>query len=270
VEGTADAATLVERLEARVPGQPVTVVSDGAANGEGGTSGAAGQASSLPEQEATAPAPNVLEMDLHCDTCAKKVEKATMKIPGVMRVCTIDDREYSRMFIHVSNLLAVNYAGTCVAGVETVVAGVATRRVVVTGTADASAVAASVGARTRRSVTVVSQPEGTEAGDNAGVAPATATEGVHEPAPTLYQECSADTTSYYPGQGFGSFEHWTASYPETGAYLYPGQVEEYDSQKWTTAPSYPSSEGYYLYSEGPPGQVPQDSDENAGNGCSTQ
>jgi hypothetical protein len=75
VEGTADAATLVERLEARVAGQPVTtVVSDGSVKGEVGTSGAADQASSLPEQEATAPAPIVLEMDLHCDTCAKKVE----------------------------------------------------------------------------------------------------------------------------------------------------------------------------------------------------
>ncbi|CAN6323878.1 unnamed protein product [Urochloa humidicola] len=72
---------------------------------------------------ATSPAPHiVLRMDLHCASCAKKVKRIVMHIPGVEKVAT----------------------------------DVGASRVMVTGKADAAVVATSVQVRTRKPVTVVS------------------------------------------------------------------------------------------------------------------
>ncbi|CAM0145748.1 unnamed protein product [Urochloa decumbens] len=122
VHGTADAAALVARLQAKTK-KAITIVSDGAEeNGEAAASAGAGgsaYAGSPP------PPPTILlEMELHCGSCAEKVERRVMEIPGV----------------------------------DTVTTDVPGRRVTVTGTADASAVATSLEVRMRRPVIVLSDP----------------------------------------------------------------------------------------------------------------
>ncbi|KAL6640982.1 hypothetical protein ACP70R_019163 [Stipagrostis hirtigluma subsp. patula] len=138
VEGAADAEALSARLRAKV-GKPVTVVSDGAEDGDAGTTAGGSVASSpppapagpshwsarrAPEPAPAAAPPILLGMDLHCGACAKKVRKAVLDVPGV----------------------------------EAVTTDVGAGRVEVTGTADAAAVATSVEVRTRRAVTVLSDP----------------------------------------------------------------------------------------------------------------
>ncbi|CAD6205215.1 unnamed protein product [Miscanthus lutarioriparius] len=117
IEGTADPAVLRSRLQDKT-GKAVNVVSNGVEDGEAASGGGRvnGHASPPPR------APIILEMELHCRSCAKKVEKRVMQIPGV----------------------------------DTVTTDVVARRVEVTGTADASAVATSLQVRTRSSVRVVS------------------------------------------------------------------------------------------------------------------
>ncbi|XP_004986553.1 heavy metal-associated isoprenylated plant protein 9 [Setaria italica] len=120
VEGPADATALRARLQAMTK-KDVKVVSDGAEeNGEAAGAGA-GSASAY-----TYPAtPILLEMELHCRSCADRVERRVMEIPGVDAVTT----------------------------------DVPARRVKVTGTADASVVATSLEVRMRKPVRVVSDPQ---------------------------------------------------------------------------------------------------------------
>ncbi|CAN6288108.1 unnamed protein product [Urochloa humidicola] len=120
VEGTADAAALVARLQARTK-KSINVVSSGAENAET----AAGAGSSSAYASPPPPPPTfLLEMELHCMSCAESVEQRVMEIPGVDAVTT----------------------------------DVPGRRVTVTGTADASAVATSLEVRMRRPVRVLSDP----------------------------------------------------------------------------------------------------------------
>ncbi|CAL4942061.1 unnamed protein product [Urochloa decumbens] len=122
VHGTADAAALVARLQAKTK-KAITIVSDGAEeNGEAAASAGAGGSAyaGSPPPPPTIP----LEMELHCGSCAEKVERRVMEIPGV----------------------------------DTVTTDVPGRRVTVTGTADASAVATSLEVRMRRPVIVLSDP----------------------------------------------------------------------------------------------------------------
>ncbi|CAN6299276.1 unnamed protein product [Urochloa humidicola] len=118
IEGTADAAALVARLRAKTK-KAVNVVSDGAEE-DGEAAGSGGSISA----NASPPAPIILEMELHCGSCAEKVERRVMEIPGVDAVTT----------------------------------DVPGRRVTVTGTADASAVATSLEVRMRKPVRVLSDP----------------------------------------------------------------------------------------------------------------
>nr|CAB3499545.1 unnamed protein product [Digitaria exilis] len=79
-------------------------------------------------------APVILAMDVHCDSCAKKIRKAVMKMPGA----------------------------------ESVSASFETGFVVVEGTADAAALRAHLQAKTKKNVIVVS--DGTHAGEDSGAA----------------------------------------------------------------------------------------------------
>ncbi|GJN09063.1 hypothetical protein PR202_ga27032 [Eleusine coracana subsp. coracana] len=88
--------------------------------GKGGDGGGGADAA------AEAPQPVVLRMDLHCAGCAHKVKKAIKRVPGV----------------------------------ESVVADVAGKRVVVAGTADAAALKARIEAKTSKAVEVVSAGSG--------------------------------------------------------------------------------------------------------------
>ena len=91
VEGTADAAAVMARLRART-NKAVRVVSDGVEeDGEAAAAGASASGSvnanpppsAGPADDPPAPAPPiVLEMDLHCRSCAEKVERRVMEIPG--------------------------------------------------------------------------------------------------------------------------------------------------------------------------------------------
>ncbi|OEL19001.1 hypothetical protein BAE44_0019979 [Dichanthelium oligosanthes] len=81
-------------------------------------------------------APVVLSMDVHCDSCAKKIRKAAMKVPGA----------------------------------ESVTASFETGLVVVEGTADAAALRARIKAKTGKPVKVVS--DGAEEGEPAPAAAA--------------------------------------------------------------------------------------------------
>jgi hypothetical protein len=77
IEGTADAAVLRSRLQDKT-GKAVNVVSNGVEEGEAASGGGgcfSGNASPPPR------APIILEMKLHCRSCAKKVEKRVMQIP---------------------------------------------------------------------------------------------------------------------------------------------------------------------------------------------
>ncbi|CAN6293416.1 unnamed protein product [Urochloa humidicola] len=119
VEGTAAAAALVARLRARTK-KAVTVVSDGAEEKGEAAAGSGGSSA----YASPPPLPILLEMELHCGACAERVERRVMEIPGVDAVTT----------------------------------DVPARRVTVTGTADASAVATSPEVRMRRPVRVLSDP----------------------------------------------------------------------------------------------------------------
>jgi hypothetical protein len=94
VEGTADAAAVMARLRAKTK-KAARVVSDGVEEeGEAAAAGASGSGSvnANPPPPAGAPAgpadppapapPIFLEMDLHCRSCAEKVEQRVMEIPG--------------------------------------------------------------------------------------------------------------------------------------------------------------------------------------------
>ena len=90
VEGTADAAAVMARLRAKT-NKAVRVVSDGVEEeGQAAAAGASGSVYANPPSPAggapaysPAPAPPiVLEMDLHCRSCAEKVERRVMEIPG--------------------------------------------------------------------------------------------------------------------------------------------------------------------------------------------
>ncbi|XP_062205172.1 heavy metal-associated isoprenylated plant protein 5-like [Phragmites australis] len=249
VEGTADAAALSALLQSKL-GKPVTVVTDGAEEGEAATAGGGSVAASPPSpywppRRAPEPAPGppiVLEIDLHCRSCAKKVQKVVMDIPGV----------------------------------ETVTTDVEARRVEVTGTADASMVATSVEVRMRTSVRVVSDPwrpdfpgydherrkaaaarataqrmeelyaeRGVEEEDEEEEAAATeASEPAQAPPvqqvggyPPPANGAAPPEGYYYPrqrGEAYG-VQHWATPYPEPGSY-YPGQGGEAYGQQWE-APS---------------------------------
>ncbi|CAL4925159.1 unnamed protein product [Urochloa decumbens] len=116
VQGTADAAVLMARLQAKTK-KPIKIVSDG--TDENGEAAASAGASGSPP-----PRTILLEMELHCGSCAERVERRVMEIPGVDSVTT----------------------------------DVPGRRVTVTGTADASAVATSLEVRMRTPVRVLSDP----------------------------------------------------------------------------------------------------------------
>ena len=77
IEGTADAAVLRSRLQDKT-GKAVNVVNNGVEDGEAASGGGRvnGHASPPPR------APIILETKLHCRSCAKKVEKRVMQIPG--------------------------------------------------------------------------------------------------------------------------------------------------------------------------------------------
>ncbi|XP_025791678.1 heavy metal-associated isoprenylated plant protein 6-like [Panicum hallii] len=138
VEGTADAAAVMARLRAKTK-KAARVVSD------------AGPA------DPPAPAPPIfLEMDLHCRSCAEKVEQRVMEIP--------DCSPFSSAWNLTPHVLCARVRRPCVrTGVDAVTTDVPGRRVEVTGTVDASAVATSLEVTTRRPVRVVSDPR--SAGD---------------------------------------------------------------------------------------------------------
>ncbi|KAF8672617.1 hypothetical protein HU200_049305 [Digitaria exilis] len=97
-------------------------------------------------------APVILAMDVHCDSCAKKIRKAVMKMPGA----------------------------------ESVSASFETGFVVVEGTADAAALRAHLQAKTKKNVIVVS--DGTHAGEDSGAAGTdAATAGAPAAAPIVLE-----------------------------------------------------------------------------------
>ncbi|XP_039780620.1 heavy metal-associated isoprenylated plant protein 6-like [Panicum virgatum] len=265
VEGTADAAAVMARLRART-NKAVRVVSDGVEeDGEAAAAGASASGSvnanppppAGPADDPPAPAPPiVLEMDLHCRSCAEKVERRVMEIPGVDAVTT----------------------------------DVPGRRVEVTGTADASTVATSVEVRMRRPVRVVSDPR------SAGDAPARydheqrkaaaaraaaeqmwelygATTAHAEPRPqevaatdNASNHSSSPSSAACPAGGGECYgQHWPAYQPpEVGAF-YTHQGGDCFGQQYRPAypPPEPEPEGYYYPYGGQP------ADENPGS-CSIQ
>ncbi|TVU48346.1 hypothetical protein EJB05_07980 [Eragrostis curvula] len=81
-----------------------------------------------------APQPVVLKMDLHCAGCAHKVKRAIKRLPGV----------------------------------ESIMADVAAKRVVVEGTADAAALKARIEAKTSKAVEIISAGSGPKKADKDG------------------------------------------------------------------------------------------------------
>lgn len=152
VEGTADATALRARLQAKTK-KDVRVVSDGAEeDGEAATGGGGAYAS-----QAT---PILLEMELHCRSCADRVERRVMEIPGAsasrrVHMRGISFRTCLLAAICISLIWNVRHV---IAGVDAVTTDVQARLVKFTGTADASAVATSLEVRMRKPVRVVSDP----------------------------------------------------------------------------------------------------------------
>jgi hypothetical protein len=174
-----------------------------------------------------------------------------------------------------------------IAGVERVATVVAAHRVEVIGTADASTVATAIGAKTRRSVKVLSDPGGTcfsgykhkpmekVDGNNANVAATTTqADGNDAKVATTATQARADshealwrTEEGWYGATVGN-QHWS-----TGDYsyynYYSGEGEVYGGEQGPRA--YQTLDGYY-YSEGPLGEVlpdqhQQNGDENSSSNC---
>ncbi|KAF8722935.1 hypothetical protein HU200_022073 [Digitaria exilis] len=267
VEGTADAAALRAHLQAKTK-KNVNVVSDGTHAGEdsgaAGTNAAtAGGSSSSPlsspaPDPAPAAAPIVLEMELHCRSCADKVERRVMEIPGTQQGASCTFFFCTRTFACWSISFAYCLIGTCTcctcvrAGVVTVRTDVAGRRVEVTGTADASAVATSLEVRMRKPVRVVSDPRSAGA---AGYEHERRKAAAARAAAQQIQEMYSGTSSSY-GAPPPQAGYYYNNYPEPG-----GGVCGQAGQQW---PAYPSPgmesemEGYYPYGgqqddEKPPG-----------------
>ena len=130
-------------------------------------------------------APVILAMDVHCDSCAKKIRKAIMKMSGAYAPWLP-----TSMYIYISSMHApaivsslphLLLAGAERAGAESVTASYETGLVVVEGTADAAAVMARLRAKTNKAVRVVS--DGVEEEGQAAAAGASGSVYANPPSP---------------------------------------------------------------------------------------
>lgn len=126
-------------------------------------------------------APVILAMDVHCDSCAKKIRKAIMKVPGTYaRWLPAGLHVYACMRLRSFDLSLI-FCSRVRVGAESVTASYETGLVVVEGTADAAAVMARLRAKTKKAARVVS--DGVEKEGEAAAAGASGSGSVNASPP---------------------------------------------------------------------------------------